>query len=106
MSGRIQNGARVLWTAPGGGLRDYAGAVVCHIPAGRSVESVAGPLMQGLAYAVMSTQIGALALKGEGKRDRYLVRCPADASPATVQYRCALASVIERQNPTAPREGT
>lgn len=97
----IKNGAPVKWTAPGGGVREYAGEVVCRVPAGAALKDAARPHMQGLAYAAMVTQFGQAA-QGLGVRARYLIGCPKGDG---VFYRTALADIVDKQNPGAPREG-
>jgi len=101
----IQRGASVKWTAPGGGLRTFAGEVVCHVPARSLLSEASRPHMQGLAWVAMCADLRASRVHERAFVDRYLIRTPEEhGNPRRYVYRVALAGVLDKQNPDAPRE--
>ena len=104
MSGRIKHGTKVAWIAPGGGMRAWSGQVVCFVPAGALLLDTARPHMQGLAWVAMGADLARTRLQERAEVARYLIRTDKkQGTPPRHVYRVALAAVLERQNPDAPK---
>lgn len=103
-AGHIANGAGVRWESQGGGVfKKKRGITRAFVPAGQA------PV---LAAAAAGPSVGWSRWRGEdpGRARRaasYIVEVPRKGKhrgPLAPDYYCVLATVLEQQNPRAPRE--
>lgn len=92
----IKTGTVVTWTSQAhGSARRKTGTVIAYVPAGSRAYDYLPP-------EVPHRKCARIKFEPRSYVDRYLVAVPRPSG--LLDYYCPLATVLEAQNPDAPRE--